>query len=171
MQDPNTLLFNATVYDEIAFGLIEFGFENVKERVEAIAQCFGLSEYLETPPFYLSGGEKQRVVLAALLVIEPEVILMDEPSANLDPLTTGWLIDLLNEMHITTIVSTHNLSLATEFGNRALILSDTHRLIYDGDITTAFEDIELMKQAKLIHKHKHKHANETHSHYHLHDWC
>jgi len=170
MQDPNTLLFNATVREEIEFGLREFGFYAVEERAIEIAKRFDLEKYLDTPPYYLSGGEKQRVALAAVLAIEPKVLLMDEPSSNLDPPTTGWLIDLLNDMEVTTIISTHNLSLAYEFGERALVLSKTHELIFDGALEQLFSNKELLLQANLLHKHKHRHKEMEHSHFHLHDW-
>lgn len=170
MQDPNLLLFNATVREEIAFGLHQFGFDQIERRVEEIAERFSLSRYLEIPPFSLSGGEKQRVALAALLVIEPKVLLMDEPTANLDPVTTGWLIDLLNDMKLTTIISTHNLSLAQELGDRILTLNNKHQIIYDGDIQNFVQDKELLIEARLMHKHKHTHDDKVHSHYHLHEW-
>ncbi|WP_234697183.1 energy-coupling factor ABC transporter ATP-binding protein [Nitrosophilus alvini] len=170
MQDPNMLLFNATVKEEIEFGLRQFGFDDIESRVVDIAKRFGLEKYLDIPPFYLSGGEKQRVALASLIAIEPEVLLMDEPSANLDPPTTGWLVDLLNDMDITTVISTHNLSLAPEFGDRVLVLSDEHRLIFDGSLEEFVENRELMMEAKLLHKHRHKHGPVEHTHFHLHDW-
>ncbi len=170
MQDPNTLLFNSTVKEEIEFGLREFGFDNVEDRAIEIAKRFGLEKYLDTPPYYLSGGEKQRVALAAILAIEPKLLLMDEPTSNLDPPTTGWLIDLLNDMEVTTIISTHNLSLAYEFGERALVLSKSHELIFDGELDRFLSDKQLLMKARLLHKHKHKHNGMEHSHYHLHDW-
>ncbi len=170
MQDPNLLLFNATVREEIAFGLREFGFDDIDARVERIAAQFALTRYLETPPFFLSGGEKQRVALAALLAIEPEVLLMDEPSANLDPATTAWLVDLLQEMEITTVTSTHNLSLASELGARTLVLDPSHTLLYDGKLSTFLQDEKRLIEAGLMHKHTHTHDGITHNHYHLHDW-
>ena len=170
MQDPNMLLFNATVKEEIEFGLRQFGFDDIESRAVGIAKRFGLEKYLETPPFYLSGGEKQRVALASLIAVEPEILLMDEPSANLDPPTTGWLIDLLSEMDITTLISTHNLSLAPEFGDRALVLSHEHRLIFDGRLDAFLGNQELMMKANLLHKHRHRHGSVEHAHFHLHDW-
>ncbi len=152
MQDPNMLLFNATVREEIEFGLREFGFDDIEKRVEETAKRFGLEKYLETPPFYLSGGEKQRVALASLVAIEPEVLLMDEPSANLDPPTTEWLMDLLRELDITTVISTHNLALAQKFGDRALVLSDNHTLLFDGLLKEFLKNEELMGEAKLLHR-------------------
>ncbi len=170
MQDPNSMLFNATVREEIAFGLQAFGFEDVDDRVGEIAKRFNLEKFLDTPPFYLSGGEKQKVALAALLAIEPKVLLMDEPTSQLDPPTTGWLVDLLSELDVTTIISTHNLSLASELGQRALVLSPEHKLLYDGALETFLNDLERLKEAKLLHKHRHKHGEVEHSHFHIHSW-
>ncbi len=169
MQDPSAMLFNPTVYEEIAFGPREFGFDDVEERVYEIAEKFGIKRYLEKPPHYLSGGERQKVALAAILATEPEFLLMDEPSSNLDPPTTGWLIDLLQELEVTMVVSTHNLSLAPEFGERVVVLGEG-RVVYDGDLERFLGDFELLKRARFLHKHKHAHKGITHSHYHLHDW-
>jgi cobalt/nickel transport system ATP-binding protein len=164
-QNPDAMIFNPTVYDEIAFGLRQLGFEEkvVKERVLYWAEIFGLTQYLNKPPFILSGGQKQKLCLACLLVLEPEVLLLDEPTANLDPKSTGWLIDFLNELKgITTITSTHNLSLAPELGNRLIVLREGGSIVYDGEAESFLKDQEKLINAGLVHKHKDK------PYYHLH---
>jgi cobalt/nickel transport system ATP-binding protein len=164
-QNPDAMLFNPTVYDEIAFGLRQLGFEEkvVKERVLYWAEIFGLTQCLNKPPFILSGGQKQKLCLACLLVLEPEVLLLDEPTANLDPKSTGWLIDFLNELKgITTITSTHNLSLAPELGNRLIVLREGGSIIYDGEAEAFLQDQEKLIKAGLVHKHKDR------PYYHLH---
>lgn len=128
------MLFNPTCYDEIAFGLRQLDFESIDERIKYWASKLGISKYLNEPPFNLSGGEKQKLCLACLLVLEPDVLLLDEPIANLDPKSTGWFIDFLNELNIATLIATHNLGLSSELGKRAIVLSENHKIIYDGDL-------------------------------------
>lgn len=158
-QNPDAMLFNPTVYDEIAFGLRQLGFEEkvVKERVLYWAEIFGLTQYLNKPPFILSGGQKQKLCLACLLVLEPEVLLLDEPTANLDPKSTGWLIDFLSELKgVTTITSTHNLNLVPELGNRLIVLGEGGSIIYDGEVESFLKDQEKLINAGLVYKRKNK---------------
>lgn len=169
-QNPDTMLFNPTVFDEIAFGPRQLGFDHMEERVLHWAEMLKLTALLKRTPFGLSGGEKQRVCLAALLVLEPSVLLLDEPTANMDPRSTGWLIDFLAELQQTTLVTTHNLSLAGELGTRCLVLGEDHRLIFDGAIREFLGDRDKLIAANLVHSHRHRHGGEVHAHYHIHDW-
>jgi cobalt/nickel transport system ATP-binding protein len=169
-QNPDAMLFNPTVYDEIAFGLRQLQQEDIGETVRRWSDLFGLTPKLDQPPFQLSNGEKQKVCLAALLALEPKLLLLDEPTANLDPRSTGWLIDLLGGLDTTAIVTTHNLSLASELGTRTLLLSEAHRLIYDGEIGALFEDTGKLMEANLVHRHSHTHGAVEHTHFHIHDW-
>jgi cobalt/nickel transport system ATP-binding protein len=169
-QNPDAMLFNPTVFDEIAFGPRQMGLANLTERVRHWADQVGVSQHLERPPFTLSGGEKQKVCLAALLALEPRVLLLDEPTAALDPRSTGWLIDFLSGLHITTLTTTHNLSLAPELGNRALVLGEDHSLIHDGPVKSLLADMALLAAANLVHTHRHRHGDIEHRHTHVHDW-
>ena len=169
-QNPDTMLFNPTVFDEIAFGPRQLGLEGLDERVRHWAQVLRVTPLLERTPFGLSGGEKQRVCLAALLVLEPKVLLLDEPTANMDPRSTGWLIDFLADLDQTTLVTTHNLSLAGELGSRCLVLGEDHRLLFDGAIRDFLGDRDRLIAANLVHSHRHRHGGELHAHYHIHDW-
>ncbi len=167
-QNPESMIFNPTVFDEIAFGLREFGMEDVDERVYTIAKKFGIEGLLKKNPLQLSGGEKQKMMLAALLVTQPDLLLLDEPTASMDPKTSGWFIDLVLDLPQTVLIATHDLALAYESSERAIVLSEAHRIIYDGNIEELFQNLELLQKANLIHKHKHKHRNFFHSHYHIH---
>ena len=169
-QHPEAMLFNPTVYDEIAYGLRQLGAEDIDERVHHWAAQLGVDRHLRRPPFQLSGGEKQRVCLAALLALEPKLLLLDEPTANLDPRSTGWLIDLLRGLDTTIITTTHNLSMAAELGSRVLLLSEAHRLIYDGAADGILKDRDKLLEANLVHTHAHSHDGVQHTHYHTHDW-
>jgi cobalt/nickel transport system ATP-binding protein len=134
------------------------------------ASVAGLEGALDRAPFTLSGGEKQKVCLAALLALEPRLILLDEPTAALDPRSTGWLVDLLQDLEATVITATHNLSMAPELGNRALVLDESHRLVYDGSVDALLADRDRLVAANLAHIHRHRHGGAEHRHFHIHDW-
>jgi cobalt/nickel transport system ATP-binding protein len=170
MQDPSSMLFNPSVYDEIAFGLKHFGFENIDERVHHYAKKFEIENILKSSPLSLSGGQKQKVLLASLLCVEPEVLLLDEPTAHLDPPTTGWLVEFLDSLDVTALISTHNISLGKELAERAVVIGANHEIIYDGRVDALLEDMPTLIKAQLVHQHKHNHEGVEHKHYHLHSW-
>lgn len=148
-QQPEAMLFNPTVAEEIAYGIQHLPLTEQQSRVQHWAEIFSLLHQLDAPPSHLSGGEKQRLCLACLLVTRPSVLLMDEPSANLDAKTTGWLLNWLKTQTITTITTTHQLSLVQHFGERAIVLSTDHRVVYDGPLQTVLNNLELLKQCNL----------------------
>ena len=172
-QHPESMLFNPTVRDEIAYGLRQLDAldgPNIQICVEYWADQLGLSAVIEQAPFNLSGGQKQKVALACLMVLNPHVLLLDEPSASLDPATVGWLVDTLIHSDKTIITSTHNLSIAMELGTRGIVMGK-NSVLYDGPLNAALADIELLERAGLAHRHRHRHGSGTiHSHAHVHDW-
>ena len=167
-QHPEAMLFNPTVYDEIAYGLRQLGADDLDGRVRHWAAQLGVEAHLKRPPFHLSGGEKQKVCLAALLALEPRVLLLDEPTANLDPRSTGWLVDFLQDLSVTSLATTHNLSLAAELGDRVLVLSEAHELIFDGRMEDLLGDQEKLLAANLVHSHRRGRSRERRLH--VHDW-
>jgi cobalt/nickel transport system ATP-binding protein len=166
-QHPEAMLFNPTVYDEIAYGLRQLGNDDdLEATVRRWAVRLGVEAHLKRPPFQLSGGEKQKVCLAALLALEPRVLLLDEPTANLDPRSTGWLVDFLHDLTVTSLATTHNLSLAGELGERVLVLSEGHELIFDGRMEDLLGDEEKLLAANLVHRHR----GAGKRRFHVHDW-
>ena len=170
-QNVDAMLFNPTVADEIAFGPRQLGLPDVDARVERNAKLFGAEAWLGRPPFELSGGEKKRVALAALFASEPKVLLLDEPTAGLDPAWSAHLVDYLDQRgDLTVITSTHNLSVVAELGSRVLLLSPRPGpLLYDGPPASILENQELLVASGLAHRHAHHHDGATHAHFHVHD--
>jgi cobalt/nickel transport system ATP-binding protein len=170
-QNVDAMLFNPTVADEIAFGPRQLGLPDVDARVERNAKLFGAEAWLGRPPFELSGGEKKRVALAALLASEPKVLLLDEPTAGLDPAWSAHLVDYLDQRgDLTVITSTHNLSVVAELGGRVLLMPPgAGRLLYDGPPEGVVDNQELLVAGGLAHRHEHHHGGAAHAHFHVHD--
>jgi cobalt/nickel transport system ATP-binding protein len=171
-QNPEAMIFNPTVFDEIAFGPRQMTADvaEIDGRVRRWAELFGITRHLDRPAFQLSKGEIQKVCLASLLALEPKLLLLDEPTASLDPRSTGWLIDFLQDLDLTIVVTTHNLSMARELGERTLVLSEHHEIIFDGEIDALLGDRAKLMEANLVHSHRHAHGEVEHRHYHTHDW-
>jgi cobalt/nickel transport system ATP-binding protein len=169
-QHPEAMLFNPTVREELAYGLKQSGTNGVDTAVEKWARLLSIETLLDKAPFLLSGGQKQKVALACVLVLEPELLLLDEPSSSLDPATIGKLVDLLLHSEKTLIVATHYLSLAAELGERAIVLGPQGRILFDGSVTQALGDMALLERAGLAHRHGHHHGGVEHVHVHTHDW-
>jgi len=164
-QDPNSMLFHPTVYDELAFGLRLRNYDEIDARVHTYAKHFGIEKLLSKAPYALSGGEKQRVALGAIMITAPKLLLLDEPTANLDPAMTGWFVDLIHKLDATIITTVHHLSMASELADRALVLGE-NRLLYDGAVSGFTEDLNALIRAELAHKHTHSKAGD----WHIHDW-
>jgi cobalt/nickel transport system ATP-binding protein len=170
-QNVDAMLFNPTVRDEIAFGPRQLGQDDVAGRVARWAEAFDVAALLDRAPFELSGGEKKRVALAALLAVEPRALLLDEATANLDPASVGRLVDVLAAIPgLTVIASTHNLSMASELGDRAVLLAPGRPgVLHDGEVHALLHDERLLVESGLAHRHAHRHGGQVHAHYHVHD--
>lgn len=172
-QHPEAMLFNPTVREEIAYGPRRLGFEDADSVAVEWAHRVGLGRHLDAAPYRLSGGQKQRLALACVLACRPRLLLLDEPTASLDPRAIGGLIDHLAERpELGVITTTQNLALAGELGQRALVLSETGRVLFDGALDLALRDTELLLAANLAHRHVCRHDDgSVHRHVHLHeDW-
>jgi cobalt/nickel transport system ATP-binding protein len=150
-QHPESMLFNPTVREEIGFGLRHLPEAERTARIAHWAELLRLGGLLDAPPFELSGGEKQRLCLACLLAVEPQVLLLDEPTANLDPRTVGWLLEWLRGRRITSVVATHQMTLVPQLGERIVILSAEHRIVYDSRRASGPPDHALLVEHGLAH--------------------
>lgn len=170
-QNVDAMLFNPTVEDEIAFGPRQLGLDDVAGRVARWAEAFQVDGLLDRAPFELSGGEKKRVALAALLSVEPRVLLLDEATAGLDPASSGRLVDVLAGITgLTVIAATHNLSTVPELGDRAILLAPGRKgVLHDGPAHDLLHDEWRLIASGLAHRHVHRHGVHAHAHYHVHD--
>jgi cobalt/nickel transport system ATP-binding protein len=161
-QDPNDQLFCPTVYEDVAFGPQQLGLADgdLHARVTAALAQVGLHGLEHRPPHHLSGGEKRRVCLAGVLACQPDVLVLDEPTSNLDPRSRRELKALLRQIPITKIIATHDLELVAELCSRTIIL-DKGRLAADGPTLQLLDDEALMLAHDLerphILQHRHPH--------------
>ncbi len=153
-QDPNDQLFASTVKQDVAFGPLNLGHppEQVKKLVDDALKTVGMSEFVEKPPHFLSLGQKKRVALAGVLAMQPEVIIMDEPTANLDPRATSEILHLLlrlnKEQNITLLLATHDVDMVPLFANKLCILSKG-KLVAEGEPKQIFSNAELIREVNL----------------------
>jgi cobalt/nickel transport system ATP-binding protein len=147
-QNPDDQLFMPTVFDDVAFGPLNLRLDHVEERVLTALKSVGLSGYEKRSPHHLSFGEKKRVAIATVLSTEPELILMDEPSANLDPRRKRQLLQLLKELPQSKIVATHDLGLASQICERAVLLN-SGSIAADGCTDEILSDTQFLKEHGL----------------------
>lgn len=155
-QNADVQLFNATVEQEIAFGPLQLadGRAEVRRQVEAALDTLGIARLRDRAPYRLSGGEKRKVALASVLVLNPEVLLLDEPAAGLDPRSAGDLVDTLSAFHArggTLITATHDIPMVHRFADRAIVLGEDHRLHADASVSEVLADQPLLERCNLIH--------------------
>jgi len=173
-QNPDAQLFNPTVFDEVAFSPLQMRWSkaDVKERVMETLDWLQIGHLKDRPPQRLSGGEKKRVALASVLVLDPAVLLLDEPTAGLDPRSQSQLIDLLVEWGggpKSVIIATHDLDDLADIADRCYVL-DSGRLAAEGSPGEILSDRDLLRRTNLIHAHRHRHSSgEMHSHPHRHE--
>ncbi|MCC6446747.1 MAG: ABC transporter ATP-binding protein [Armatimonadetes bacterium] len=149
-QNPDDQLFMPTVGEDVAFGPmnLEMAPERIPRKVsEALAEV-GLAGYEDREPYHLSGGEKKRVALAGLLVMEPSILALDEPTGHLDPRSRRSLIEILRRLPVTQIIATHDMEMALEICTRALLI-DRGRLVADGLPPSLFADARLLAEHGL----------------------
>jgi len=171
-QNPDVQLFNPTVFDEVAFAPLQLQWprEKLLAKVDETLAWMGISEIRERPPYRLSGGEKKRVALASVIVLEPDVLLLDEPTATLDPRSQSQVIDLIQQWKgssKTVITATHQLEIVEDIADRILVL-ENGRVTASGIPAEVLANHDLLLRANLVHAHRHAHGTIVHSHPHFH---
>lgn len=149
-QDPDDQLFSPTVFDDVAFGPLNMGLsrEETALAVEKALREVGLSGLERKSAFHLSFGQKKRAAIATVLSMNPDLLVLDEPSSNLDPRARRELSELLQGMKITKILVTHDLPFVFENCERVLVMSEG-KVVADGDVFSVLSDENLLKEHGL----------------------
>ncbi|PKV86213.1 cobalt/nickel transport system ATP-binding protein [Streptomyces sp. TLI_146] len=149
-QDPDDQLFMPTVREDVAFGPAASGMRGaeLEARVHQALERVGMAEYADRPPHHLSFGQRRRVAVATVLAMEPEILVLDEPSSNLDPASRRELADILRALDVTVLMVTHDLPYALELCGRSVILSGG-TIAADGKTADVLADEELMRTHRL----------------------
>lgn len=144
-QNPDDQLFSPTVFEDVAFGPLHMGLPeaDVRTRVDAALEAVRMTGYRDRLSHHLSVGEKKRIAIATVLSMNPSVLILDEPSAGLDPRARRTLINLLRELPITMLVSTHDMKLVQELFPRTIVM-DEGRVVADGLTFEILEDEALL---------------------------
>ena len=144
-QDPDDQLFMPTVLEDVMFGPKNFGYTNEEAESKAIEalEKVKMKEFLNKPPHHLSFGQKRKVAIASVIAINPELIVLDEPSSNLDPASRRELIEILKNLDVTIILVTHDLPMALEICDESIILNN-------GEIKTRDKTYSILTNEKIM---------------------
>jgi cobalt/nickel transport system ATP-binding protein len=149
-QNPDDQLFTNSVFDDVAFGPRNYRYDEqeVNRCVSKALATLGIELLAERPPYHLSGGEKRRAVIAAVLALDPDILLLDEPSSDLDPHARRCLIELLNGFTHTKLITSHDLDLVYDTCDRIIVLKDGD-VMCDGTPGEVFADSQKLAEWEL----------------------
>ena len=152
-QDPNDQLFAPTVKEDVAFGPMNLGleYEEIERRIEESLEMVGMSGFEEKTPHHLSGGQQKRVAIAGIIAMRPEIMILDEPTAGLDPEGVDKVLEILNNLNeegISIVISSHDIEMVNGFADKIFVLYNGE-IIAQGDKHQIFSDKELLKKAHL----------------------
>jgi cobalt/nickel transport system ATP-binding protein len=170
-QNSDAQVFSPTVREEIAFGPLNMSMDRaqVEARVADTLEMLDIAELADRAPYQLSGGQKKRVAIASVLVMNPEVLLFDEPTAALDPRSQQWLMELIIELSRagkTIVLATHDLGTLGLLADRCVVFSEQHQVLGEGTPAEILTDRDLLLGVNLIHEHTHLHEGLLHDHEH-----
>lgn len=149
-QDSDNQLFMPTVEEDVAFGPSNMRLEpeEIRRRVTEALDAVGALDLRGESPFRLSGGQKKRVAIATVLAMEPSVLVMDEPTSNLDPRARRQIIDLIRRFGHTTLIATHDMEMVLDLCDRTIVMKEG-RIVADGSTRHVFGDLALLEECGL----------------------
>lgn len=152
-QDPNDQLFAPTVKEDIAFGPMNLGlsYDEVEKRVEDALKMVGMENYEDKTPHHLSGGQQKRIAIAGIIAMKPELMILDEPTAGLDPDGVEKVLNIMNQLNeegMTLILSSHDIDMISKYADKIFVLYNGE-IIESGNKNKIFSDMELLKKAHL----------------------
>lgn len=147
-QDPDDQLFMPTVRQDVAFGPQNYRLDDVTRRVERALEAVGMLQAVDRAPHHLSFGQRRRVAIATVLSMDPQILVLDEPSSNLDPASRRELAEVLTGLDVTMLMVTHDLLFAWQLCPRSVVLAQG-RVVYDGPTATLLADSSLLAQFRL----------------------
>lgn len=152
-QDPNDQLFAPTVKEDIAFGPMNLGlsYDEVEKRVEDALKMVGMENYEDKTPHHLSGGQQKRIAIAGIIAMKPELMILDEPTAGLDPDGVEKVLNIMNQLNeegMTLIISSHDIDMISKYADKIFVLYNGE-IIESGNKNKIFSDMELLKKAHL----------------------
>jgi len=154
-QDPDDQLFSPTVFDDVAFGPLNLGYSEVevRQRVAQALEGVGLAGYEKRSSHHLSAGERKRIALATVLSLNPQLLVLDEPTSNLDPRSKWSLIELLRRLPVTKVIAAHDLELVRALCPRTVVL-DEGRMVAEGSTVDILDNISLLRAHGLAQQEK-----------------
>lgn len=152
-QNPNDQLFAPTVKEDIAFGPMNLGlsYDEVEKRVEDALKMVGMENYEDKTPHHLSGGQQKRIAIAGIIAMKPELMILDEPTAGLDPDGVEKVLNIMNQLNeegMTLIISSHDIDMISKYADKIFVLYNGE-IIESGNKNKIFSDMKLLKKAHL----------------------
>lgn len=152
-QDPNDQLFAPTVKEDVAFGPMNLGlsYEEVSKRVDEALELVGMEKFKDKTPHHLSGGQQKRVAIAGIIAMRPEIMILDEPTAGLDPEGVEKVLNILNNLNkegMSIVISSHDIEMVNEFAQKIFVLNEGE-ILASGNKEEIFSNKELLKKAHL----------------------